>query len=134
MNIIYLTEDDYQQLYHLTQVRQHQQHVSSGNNRLKEELKRALRLPAEVIPTDVVTMNSQVRVLEQRSGSEMEVTIVYPHEADFKAGKISVLLPLGTAILGSREGDEIEWSAPSCKFIYRIQQVMYQPEAARCLV
>ena len=133
MNMIYLTEDDYQQLFQLTQV-QHQQHLSPSNNRLKEELKRALRLPAEEIPPDVVTMNSQVRVLEQRSGSEMEVTIVYPHEADFKAGKISVLLPLGTAILGSREGDVVVWSAPYCKFIYRIQQVMYQPEAARCLV
>jgi regulator of nucleoside diphosphate kinase len=134
MNIIYLTEDDYQQLFHLTQVRQHQQHVSPGNNRLKEELKRALRLPAEEIPPDVVTMNSQVRVLEQKSGSEMNVTIVYPHEADFNAGKISVLLPLGTALLGSREGDEVAWSVPYCKFIYRIQQVMYQPEADGHLV
>jgi regulator of nucleoside diphosphate kinase len=131
MNRIYLTEDDYQQLFHLTQMRQQQQDLSPSNIRLKEELNRAQRLPSEKIPPDVVTMNSQVRVLEQKSGSEMEVTIVYPHEADFNAGKLSVLLPLGTAILGSREGDEVTWSAPSRKFIYRIQQVMYQPEACR---
>jgi regulator of nucleoside diphosphate kinase len=75
---------------------------------LKEGLKRALRLPPKVISPDVVTKNSQVRVLEQKGGSEMEVTIVYPYKPDFNTGKITVLLPLGTAILGSREGDEVE--------------------------
>ena len=129
MNIIYLTEEDYQQLFHLIQVQQQTNNIMTCNNRLKEELMRALRLPAEEIPPDVVTMNSRVRVLEQKSGSEMEIPIVYPDEADFNAGKISVFLPLGTAILGSREGDEVEWSAPNCKFIYRIKQVLYQPEA-----
>ena len=133
MNPIYLTEEDYRQLIHLIQVQKHQQDFSPSINRLKEKLKRALRLAAEAIPPEVVTMNSRVRVIELKSSSEMTITIVYPQEADFNAGKISILSPLGTAILGSRQGDEVIWTAPYCKFIYRIKKVLYQPEAAGLL-
>ncbi|QMU29671.1 GreA/GreB family elongation factor [Adhaeribacter radiodurans] len=133
MDSIYLTEEDYRQLIKLTQVKKHQQDFSPSINRLKQELKRALVQPVETIPPEIVTMNSRVRVIELKSSSEMTITIVYPEQADFNAGKISILSPLGTAILGRREGDEVIWTAPYCKFIYRIEEVLYQPEAAGLL-
>ncbi len=133
MNSIYLTEEDYQKLIDLTQEQKHLQDYSPSINRLKQELKRALRLPSKSIPPEVVTMNSRVRVMELKNNSEITITIVYPQEADFKAGKISILSPLGTAILGTKEGDEVIWTAPYCKFIYRIKEVLYQPEAAGLL-
>ena len=75
-------------------------------------------------------MNSRVHVKELRSGSEMEITLVYPKQADVKEKKISVLAPLGVAILGYKEGDQIEWSLPHHNFSYKIEKVLYQPEAA----
>ncbi|WP_026461260.1 nucleoside diphosphate kinase regulator [Adhaeribacter aquaticus] len=130
MNPMYLTKEDYQKLIQLIQVKKHQQDFSPSIHRLKQELNRALLQPAESIPPNVVTMNSRVRVKELNSRNEMTVTIVYPNEADFNAGKISILSPLGTAVLGSQEGDEVVWTAPYCKFIYRVKEVLYQPEAA----
>ncbi|GEO07368.1 RNA polymerase-binding protein Rnk [Adhaeribacter aerolatus] len=133
MNTIYLTEEDYRQLVNLIQTQPKKEDLLPAYIRLRTELKRAKRVPSEAIPPEVVTMNSRVRVLEKKSGSEMEISVVFPHEADFNAGKISVLSPIGMAILGSREGEEVVWTAPYCKFIYRILEVKYQPEAAASL-
>jgi len=129
----YLTEEDYRQLIHLTQVIKHQQDFSPSIDRLKQVLRRAQRLLAKAIPPKVVTMNSRVRIMELKSNSKMTVTIVYPQQADFNAGKISILSHLGTAILGNREDDEVVWTAPYFKFINRIKEVLYQPEAAGLL-
>jgi regulator of nucleoside diphosphate kinase len=130
MNPMYVTEKDFQRLHHLIQ--EERQTNGTGNNitRLGEELKRATRLPADQIPAEVVTMNSRVHVKELKSGNEMEVTLVYPRNADVNAKKISVLAPLGAAILGYREGDQIEWVVPNHRFTYKIEKVIYQPEAA----
>ncbi|KAA5541202.1 GreA/GreB family elongation factor [Adhaeribacter rhizoryzae] len=129
MNTIYLTEDDYQQLVKLIQGQPKNEDLMPAYIRLKAELKRAKRVPSVTIPPEVVTMNSRVRVQELKSNSEMILSVVFPHEANFNAGKISVLSPIGTAILGSRAGDEVVWTAPYCKFIYKIKEVLYQPEA-----
>jgi regulator of nucleoside diphosphate kinase len=129
-NPIYVTEKDFQRLF--TLIQEQRQSNGSGPNiaRLGEELKRARRLPAEEMPAGVVTMNSRVQVKELLSGNEMEVTLVYPKNADVNAKKISILAPLGAAILGCREGDEVEWTLPDRKFSYKIEKVVYQPEAA----
>ena len=133
MNTIYLTEDDYQQLVNLIQAQPKNEDLLPSYLRLRKELTRAKRVPSAAIPPEVVTMNSRVRVLEKKSGSEMEIEVVFPHQSDFNAGKISVLSPIGMAILGSREGEEVVWSAPYCKFVYQILEVQYQPEAAASL-
>jgi regulator of nucleoside diphosphate kinase len=130
MNAMYVTEKDFQRLFNLIQEQRRTDGAGTNIAKLSEELKRAKRLPAEEIPVDVVTMNSRVHVKELKSGNEMEVTLVYPKNADVKAKKISVLAPLGAAILGYREGDQIEWSVPNYKFTYKIEKVLYQPEAA----
>ena len=79
---------------------------------LQSELERARVLLWEETPTDVVTMHSEVRVLDLESGDQSEYTLVFPLEADVSARRLSVLAPLGTALLGFSEGDTIEWMMP----------------------
>lgn len=95
---------------------------------LEHELERAtIVAPQDVAPT-VVTMNSRValRVDEE----EAEVALVYPNDADERAGKLSVLSDVGAAILGYREGDAIEWVVAERTQRIRIDRVTYQPESS----
>lgn len=129
-NVIYLTELDYKRLVDLIQL----QRQGIGSNatiaKLGEELKRAKRVAPEEIPADVVTMNSRVLLRDLQSGTELEITLVYPKDADVNARKISIMAPVGTAIIGCREGDEVVWPVPSGTINYKIEKVSYQPEAS----
>lgn len=102
-----------------------------GNEELVSELERAeIVAPAE-IPPDVVTMNSTVRFRVENSGQEFTLTLVYPHDSDGSSDRISVLAPVGSALLGLSEGDEIEWPRPGGGMLrVRIVEVTYQPERA----
>jgi regulator of nucleoside diphosphate kinase len=97
---------------------------------LGEELERAVEVEPVDVPPDVVTLHSTVRVTDLESGAPLDYTIVMPGEANYDAGKISVLAPLGTALLGYRAGDEIEWEVPRGVRRLRIDAVLFQPEAA----
>jgi regulator of nucleoside diphosphate kinase len=97
---------------------------------LVREIQRASVVAAAEIPTDVITMNSKARLLDLDRESTLEYTLVYPQDADFAAGKISVLAPIGAAMLGYRVGDEIEWTVPGGLRRLRVEEVLYQPEAA----
>jgi regulator of nucleoside diphosphate kinase len=97
---------------------------------LEEELDRARLVSAGRVPADVVTMNSRVRMTDLDTGKEMIYTLVFPRDADFSQGKISVLAPIGTAILGYRAGDVIEWNVPGGKRKFCVEEILHQPEAA----
>jgi len=97
---------------------------------LEQELDRAEILSSGETPPEVVTMNSRVRVRNLNTSQEMTYTLVFPKDADLAAGKISVLAPIGTAILGYRAGDVIVWNVPGGERKFRIEEVLYQPEAA----
>ena len=97
---------------------------------LEEELDKAHIVGSRDIPGDVVTMRSQVRVKDMKSGTEMDLRVVFPSEADLEQGKISVLAPVGTALLGYRVGDTIEWKVPGGLRRLKIERILYQPEAA----
>ena len=75
-------------------------------------------------------MRSKVRLKDLVSGETNVYSLVFPTEADFSEGKISVLAPIGTAILGYKRGDTIEWPVPSGLRRLKVDQVLYQPEAA----
>ena len=75
-------------------------------------------------------MNSQVVLSDLETSEDVIYTLVFPSDADIDAGKISVLAPIGTAILGYRVGDVIEWMVPSGKRRIAIKELRYQPEAA----
>lgn len=97
---------------------------------LAEEIERATEVEPNDMPSDVVTLNSTARVIDLESGESQDYTIVLPGEADYEAGRISVLAPLGTALLGYGVGDEIEWEVPRGVRRLRIDAVLFQPEAA----
>ncbi len=97
---------------------------------LGEELEQANVVPAQHIPADVVTMNSQVRIRDLDTGKDMIMTLVFPANADYEQGKVSILAPMGVALLGYRAGDTIEWQAPAGLRKLKVEQVLYQPEAA----
>jgi regulator of nucleoside diphosphate kinase len=94
------------------------------------ELQRAVVVPASEIPPDVITMNSRARLLDLDQLTTLELTVVYPEDADFAEGRISVVAPIGAAMLGYRVGDEIEWVVPSGPRRLRVEAILYQPEAA----
>lgn len=126
---IYLTQHDLDRLLDLVEA------YSAGSGRrfeqLENELIRAVVVPREQIPRDVVTMNSRVIFENETTGERREIKLVYPREADIDAGKISILVPVGTALLGLRVGQSIDWALPSGeKHRYRVVEVPYQPEAA----
>jgi regulator of nucleoside diphosphate kinase len=98
---------------------------------LAAELDRARKLDPQKMPADVVTMNSRVRFAVEPSGKEYELTLVYPKAIDESAGKISILAPVGSALLGLSVGQEIEWPAPGGNIVrVRIIDILYQPERA----
>lgn len=122
---IYLTQEDLDRLLKLVEL--------PGNRweMLERELVRATVVPRENIPADVVTMNSRVVFENETTGERREVTLVYPGNSDIDAGKISVLVPVGTALLGLRVGQSIDWELPGGeKQRFRIVKVPFQPEAA----
>jgi regulator of nucleoside diphosphate kinase len=97
---------------------------------LEAEMARAKAVDPKKVPADVVTMNSRVRMTDLDSQKELVYTLVFPKDADFDQGRISVVSPVGTAILGYRVGDTIEWNVPAGKKRLRIEELLYQPEAA----
>jgi len=97
---------------------------------LQRELERAIIVEPEDVPRGVVTMRSVVRLLDLDTREESEYRLVYPHEADIREGKISVLAPVGTAVIGAREGETVEWNVPNGLRRLKIVKVTYQPEAA----
>jgi len=98
---------------------------------LIEELERATVVEPGAVPPTVVTMNSTVRFGTEPDGKEFERTLVYPTGVDGSAEKVSVLAPIGSAMLGLSVGDSIEWPAPrGGTMTVRIMEILYQPEAA----
>jgi len=98
--------------------------------KLDGELARALIVDPKRVPGDVVTMNSRVRFHDLGEECDHTYSLVFPAEADTSRKKLSVLAPVGAALLGYRVGDVIEWPVPSGTKTLRIEEILYQPEAA----
>jgi regulator of nucleoside diphosphate kinase len=96
---------------------------------LARELERALIVEPADMPPDVITMNSTAR-LSLGDAGERELTLVYPRDADGRADRVSILSPVGSAMLGLRVGDTIAWPAPGGAIELRVRAIAYQPEAA----
>ena len=128
---IYITELDYNRLSGLIdRTRERNGTDREYLNKLEAELDRAEIVDPKDMPADVVTMRSKVRLQDLVSGESNTYSLVFPTEADFAEGKISVLAPIGTAILGYRQGDTIEWPVPSGLRKLKVEEILYQPEAA----
>jgi regulator of nucleoside diphosphate kinase len=128
---IVVTRPDLQRLRRLIETaRQRRRWEEVHLMALAEELEEAEVVEPERVFPDVVTMRSRVRVRDMVSGDLATYTLCYPVEADLDAGKLSVLAPIGTALLGYREGDVVEWPVPGGVRVLKIERLLHQPEAA----
>lgn len=128
---IVITEVDYGRLQSLIESsRWLNQHDTEHLSGLEHELEQAIVVKSGEVPPDVVTMNSRVRIKDLNSGNELTYQIVFPKDADVAENRISVLAPIGTALLGCEVGTTIEWRVPSGIRRFRILELEYQPEAS----
>ena len=131
---IFITQFDKDRLDELIEVAEtfgdHSRQDLRNLQDLQEELERAKIVSPKEVPSSVVTMNSRVLLRDIDTSEEMTYTLVFPKDADIDSGSISVLAPVGTAILGYREGDVVEWPVPSGRRRISIEKILYQPEAA----
>ena len=128
---ILITEEDMARLRELVRhgrktSRKDQNHLEE----LREELDHAEVVASGDVPSDVVTMHSTLRVRDLDNGKRAVYTIVFPTDADIERNRISVLAPIGTALIGYRAGDLVEWATPGGVRRLQIERVLFQPEAA----
>ena len=129
--LIYITNNDMKRLRELIMVAR--EFGNKDNKYLKEledELDKGEVVNSQDIPHDVITMNSKVRLMDINSQKEMICWLVFPDDSDVDQGKISILAPIGTALLGYKVGDIIEWEVPAGLTKLKVEEILYQPEAA----
>lgn len=118
-----------QDLNRLETMLDHQMKLSPTMQHLEDELARAEVVLPQDIPANVVTMNAQVKITIAPSLESTQVTLVYPHDFTGEQGQVNVIAPIGAAILGLAEGQQIEWPQPNGQMMkVKIDQVVFQPE------
>ena len=90
---------------------------------LEGELKKAKVVERDQFPDDVVRIDSMVMIMDISSGKEMELRLVLPKDEDPKKKNISVMAPVGTALIGFRKGDVVKWKVPAGEKKFRIKDV-----------
>ena len=91
---------------------------------LEEELKNAQVVEKDLFPKDVVRLNSKVTIAEEKKNRVIELTLVTPDKADIREGKVSIMAPIGTAIIGFRRGQKVAWQVPAGKKTFTILDVI----------
>ena len=128
---IFITTKDVAKLRELIRKAYHSEYRGSDYlKKLAEEIEKASVVRPDQIPSDVITLNSTARLVDQKTDEEMLYTLVFPEDADISQGKISILAPIGTAMLGYKVGDTFEWDTPGGKRTIRVKEILYQPEAS----
>lgn len=128
---IYITEYDLERLRELIEeARRLDRRGNEYLDSLDAELARGTVVTPAEVPADVITMNSKIHLEDLDTHEEMIYTLVFPSQADITQGKISVLAPIGTAMLGYRVGDTFTWQVPDGVRQLQVKAVLYQPEAA----
>lgn len=92
---------------------------------LEAELKKAKLVSNEELPGDVVRLNSNVTIKDEKENKIMELTIVTPEKADIKQRKISIMSPIGTALIGYSKGKKLSWQVPAGRKTFTILNVSY---------
>ncbi|MEP6947323.1 MAG: GreA/GreB family elongation factor [Acidobacteriota bacterium] len=128
---IYTTEIDRERLGHLIERVRKQDTKADFTyaNDLEEKLEFAETVASEQISPDIVTMGSQIKLKDLDTGTEQVYSIVFPSEANYEQGKLSILAPIATALLGNKRGETVEVQAPSRIRRLRIEEILYQPES-----
>lgn len=127
MGTIQITKNDYKKITELLGKKYpHDDHDKA----LLAELARAHIVDPEAVSPDVITMNSLVKFSDIHSNESLEYWLVFPQDADISKNKISVLSPIGCALLGCRIGDHITLTTPNGKKELRVEHILHQPEAS----
>lgn len=128
---IYINEFDHRRLQGLIERARTKDPMNQENlAALAAELDRATIVPQHQTGSDVITMNSTAVLVDVEDGEEEEWTLVFPENADVDHRRISVLAPIGIAMLGYRVGDTFEWTTPGGVRKLRVKSILYQPESA----
>lgn len=127
---VVITDADFDRLRHLVDSPRYRGVQSNAMSNLKDELGRGRIVAPTSVSRAVVTMRSQVKVRDLKLDESQTYTLVYPEEADINDDKLSVLAPLGRALLGSHVGQIVEFDAPGGKRRLKVEKIVYQPEAA----
>ena len=129
---VYVTKTDRERLNNLIELARERDDRANLPyvGKLEDELEYAEVVASDDIPPDVVTMRSQIRLKDLDTDEEKIYSIVFPSEANFDEGKISILAPLATALLGYKLGNIVEVEAPSRLRRLLISEILYQPESA----
>lgn len=121
-NQVIMLEEDYELL------KPYANKTTDGEMSLANELGRAKVVKKESFPIDCVRLNSKITVLDVDTRNKMEITLVMPQSADISKRKISILTPMGAALIGFKEGSEIEWKLPAGMKKFQILKVENTPE------
>jgi regulator of nucleoside diphosphate kinase len=127
---IFITDADQKRLEKLLSTRElhigkDKQHLDN----LKQELERAIVVESNKIPANVITMNSRMNLTNLDTDELMTWSLVFPWDANIDQGKISILAPVGTALIGCKAQDIVELAVPSGRTRLRVDEILYQPEA-----
>jgi regulator of nucleoside diphosphate kinase len=123
-NDVILLKEDFEILNSYV-TNQHGMQVNEKENfsKLYGEIKKAQIVDPEDFPSNVVRLGSTVKVKDLETKRDLEITIVLPQQADIKQKKISVLAPIGTALIGFRKGRKVSWNVPAGKKDFKIMEV-----------
>ena len=127
---IVITKPDFDRLSELTRSARYRATYAALLSGLQGELDRGTVVDQAEVPRRVVTMRSRVKIRDLDTGEVERFTLCYPDEANVTSGWLSVLAPLGTALLGTRAGQTITIQVPRGQRRLRIERILYQPEAA----
>lgn len=127
---IKITDYDYVKLYNLLNRSKKSKNEELNNiSVLENEIRRAERVDSKEISPDIVTMNSLIEIVDLDTNKSMTIKLVYPKDADYRLGKISILSLLGSALLGYKVGSRISFEVPRGKKEVIIKNIIYQPES-----
>lgn len=131
MSTLIINKNDFSRIHQsLLFAKQNKTVKKDDAEKLSHELKSATLVDPANVPDDVVTMNSIVKIHFANTKQKLQFKLVYPQEANLKENKISILSPVGIALIGYRTGSEIQWDLPAGKAQIIIDEIIYQPEAA----
>ncbi len=127
---IFVTEKDYKKLKELLLTTEANYRDRKDLISLEAELQKAKIVDSKEVPENIVTMNTRLIFCDLENNNRTEATLVFPSEASIENGKLSVLSPIGTGLLGYAKGDTIEWTVPGGIRRIQIEDILYQPEAS----
>jgi regulator of nucleoside diphosphate kinase len=128
---LYVTETDLKRIRNLLgSLKSFSKRDIENVRELDAALSQAEIVNSHDIPKDIVTMNSTVTIQDLMTNERTIYTLVYPEKADYKQGRISIIAPIGSALLGCKIGDITEWKIPKGVKRIKIEEIHYQPETA----